>query len=282
MKEKIIEIAKRSKISEIGFCSVKDYMAKISHNDEGVFSKNTPLNFDAKTAIVVALGYYVNRPSGNISRYAWGKDYHIVAKDKMGPIVEFLRAEGFMAESFADVGTLNERTLAKLSGIAFIGKNRMAINDKLGSYSFIGYVLTDCVIEPDKENTNSCMGCGKCISACPLGAISEDCFDAEKCLSYISQKKGDLDDVEANALAKSGKIWGCDICQEVCPHNQGIAETEIDEFRSDLISELHIDNMTNSEFKNKYGNRAFAWRGKNVILRNQKYVYIIGNEKKAK
>lgn len=275
MKKKIVEIAKQNKITEIGFCRIKDYYAvSLSHGaDKGVFSKNTPFNFNAKTAIVFAFNYYVNRPSGNISRYAWGKDYHLVAKDKMKPVVELLRKEGFVAESFVDVGSLNERMLAKLSGIAFIGKNSMAINGKFGSYFFLGYILTDCELEPDSENTDSCMNCGKCIRSCPLGAIGEDGFKSELCMSYISQKKGELSDAESDALEKTGKIWGCDICQEVCPHNTEIPETEIDEFKNDIITNLCIGEMSNKEFKKKFGDRAFAWRGKSVILRNQKSIY---------
>lgn len=281
MKKEIIEIAKQNKISETGFCRLKDYFA-ISTDNGGVFSKNTPLNFDAKTAIVFAFGYYVDRPSGNVSRYAWGKDYHVVVKNKMRPIVDFLNREGFRAESFADTGSLNERLLARLSGIAFFGKNHMAINSRLGSFFFIGYILTDCEIEPDEENKESCMNCGKCINACPLGALKRDGFDAELCLSYISQKKGELTKEEIDALGRAGTVWGCDICQDVCPHNSKVPETDIDEFKKDIIVNLNIEDMSNREFKSKFGDRAFSWRGKNVILRNQKYVYIIGNENNLK
>lgn len=284
MKERIIEIAKKNKVSEIGFCRMADYFEKesLQCKDRGVFIKNTPLNFDAKTAIVFAFSYYVKGAGGNISRYAWGKDYHIVAKEIMKPVEDLLKSEGYAAESYADVGPLNERMLARLSGIAFIGKNRMAINKRLGSYFFIGYILTDCNIEPDRENAESCANCGKCIAACPLGAITEGSFNPNKCISYISQKKGELSGVEIDALIRTETIWGCDICQEVCPHNTNIPETEICEFKDNIIKDLHIEQMSNRDFKDKFGERAFAWRGKNVLLRNQEYVYIIGSGKNKK
>ena len=280
MKQRITEIAKANKISEVGFCKMEDYFKKAKNEDfKGVFTKDTPLSFDAKTAIVFAFGYFVDRGPGNVSRYAWGKDYHIVTKEKMMPIVECLKKEGYLAEAFADTGVLNERLLAKLSGIAFIGRNKMAINERLGSYFFIGYILTDCLIEPDCENESSCINCGKCISMCPLGAISDEGLDQERCLSYISQKKGELSPEEIDAMVNSGKIWGCDICQEVCPHNMNIQQTDIEEFNTNLISNLQIEDMSNRDFKEKFGDRAFAWRGKSVIIRNCEYVYIIGREK---
>ena len=272
MKRKIIDLAKANKISEVGFCRMEEYF-KRDQMQKGVFSKNTPLNFDAKTAIVFGFGYYVNREKGNISRYAWGQDYHVVAKKKMESVKSLLVKEGWKAEAFADVGILNERLLAKLSGIAFIGKNSMAINSRLGSYFFIGYILTDCDIEPDMENVQECMNCGKCMEVCPLGALSGNEFLQERCLSYISQRKGELSCEEMDAIEKNGMVWGCDNCQEICPHNIGIQETEIEEFKDDLITELHISDMSNKEFKEKFGHRAFAWRGKSVILRNQNCIY---------
>lgn len=276
MKDEIIKLAKSNKISEVGFCRIEDYFERINSRNEskGVFAKeNTPLNFDAKTAIVFAFNYYVDRLPGNVSRYAWGKDYHLVTKEKMSPIVEFLKENGFCAESYADIGSFDERLLAKLSGIAFIGKNRMAINKRLGSYFFIGYILTDCEFEPDLEENGCCAGCGRCVKACPLGAIAEDGFYTDLCLSYISQKKGELNENEIEALVNAGKVWGCDICQEVCPHNNSLAETEMTEFKDDLITQLCIDDMSNREFREKYGERAFSWRGKGVIFRNQKHIY---------
>lgn len=273
MKNRIIALAKKNKISDVGFCSMEKYRDRAEYGKKGVFLNDTPLSFDAKTAIVFAFSYYIDHVPGNISRYAWGKDYHIVAMEKMSSVVKLLEDEGYMAESFSDIGSLDERLLAKLSGIAFIGRNSMAISRTLGSYFFIGYILTDCELEQDNENTMSCMECGKCVEVCPLGALSGETFNQEKCVSYISQKKGDLSRDEADALKKTNMVWGCDLCQEICPHNKNIQETEIDEFKNDLIIELHLEDMSNKEFKEKYGQRAFAWRGKSVIQRNQNCIY---------
>lgn len=277
MKAEIIKLAKQVKISEIGFLGSKRYLDKAQKSAAeasfcGAGDAEAVLS-DAKTIIVCAFSYYSGADKGNISRYAQGLDYHKVAREKMEYIVDFLEEKGFSGEAFADTGVLNERLLAKLSGIAFIGKNKMAINSRLGSYFFIGYIITDCEINEDAENADKCAGCGMCIKACPLDALCGG-FDENKCLSYITQKKGELSKEEKKAMLKTGTIWGCDICQEVCPHNAGLTPTEIEEFKTDLITELHIDeDISNREFKEKYSNRAFSWRGKNVVLRNQNIIY---------
>ena len=274
MKSRIIEIARAEKISDIGFCSIADYKeeAKLL-KAPAVFSKNeseTEVFENARTAIVCAFNYYAGEEKGNISRYAQGEDYHITVMQKMQPIVDELEKNGFWAKAFADIGILNERLLTVLSGIAFTGKNRMAISPKFGSYFFVGYILTDCEIDKDKKADKSCGECGKCERACPLGALCED-FCEEKCIAYITQKKGELSKEEEDALINANTVWGCDICQEVCPHNKNIPLTEIEEFKKNRIINLEIDeNLSNRQFREIYKNRAFAWRGKGVLLRNQK------------
>ena len=284
MKEKIKETAKAEKISDIGFCSLSDYReeAKTLRKNASFAGKEKDAEIikNARTAIVCAFNYYSGAKKGNISRYAQGEDYHLTVTRKMKPIAELLEKNGFSARIFADIGFLNERLLAVLSGIAFVGKSGMAISPKFGSYFFIGYILTDCEISKDKKCGGSCANCGRCVEACPLGAL--DCgFCEEKCLSYITQKKGALSAEEEKAVMEANTIWGCDICQEVCPHNAGIPITEIDEFRENLIINLEIDeDISNKEFEKIYKNRAFSWRGKGVIIRNQKILQ--KNEKISK
>ena len=274
MKSRIIEIAGAEKISDIGFCGISDYK-KAAENLEkpavfGSGGQKTEVLENARTAIVCAFNYYAGEEKGNISRYAQGEDYHITVLRKMQPIAEELEKNGFSAKIFADTGILNERLLAKNSGIAFIGRNRMAISEKFGSYFFVGYILTDCEIKDDRKTREGCLDCGRCEKACPLGALKGG-FCEEKCLSYITQKKGELSEEEEQAMVSANTVWGCDICQEVCPHNQGIPITEISEFKENRIINLEIDeNISNKEFKKLYKNRAFSWRGKKILIRNQK------------
>ena len=116
-----------------------------------------------------------------------------------------------------------------------------------------------------------------CIKSCPSGALGDD-FDCENCLSAITQKKGELTEWEESLIRKNKIVFGCDICQKVCPHNKDVATTPIDEFSKNRIFSISLEdiqNLTNREFNQKYGNRAFAWRGKAVLERNLK---IIENE----
>lgn len=277
MKAEIINLAKQVKISKTGFCSAKRYLKRakeLAREASFCGAKDAEVVLEnAKTIVVCAFSYYSGAKKGNISRYAQGLDYHRVAREKMGHIVDFLRENGFSGAAYADTGALNERLLAKLSGIAFVGKNKMAINERLGSYFFIGYVITDCEMEEDAENVSECAGCGMCIKSCPLGALADD-FDESKCLSYITQKKGELSAEEKAKIKAANTIWGCDICQEVCPHNKNLPITEIEEFCTDLITDLILDeNMSNKEFGIVYSDRAFSWRGKGVLLRNQEVLY---------
>lgn len=269
MKKKIIEIAEKAGISQTGFCSADLYRRQKCIMPEIFASGKDDMPPDTKTIIVCLFSYYNGEKRGNISGYAQGKDYHRVAAEKMNSITAYLEKEGFWAESYADTGSLNERMAAQLSGLAFRGKNRMMISDKFGSYFFIGYVLTDCMMAGDAAEDRVCMNCGKCVKACPAKVLGNVDFDEKKCLSYITQKKGELSEDEKELIKKTGFIWGCDICQEVCPHNQGIEITDIDEFKTDLIIDLKLpEGMSNREFKRIYGNRAFAWRGKGVLTRN--------------
>lgn len=225
---------------------------------------------DAESVIVFAVSYHSKR-SGNVSSYAFGMDYHKVLPEIAKPAIDYLKENGFSAEFFTDNGSLPERHLAQLAGLGFVGKNHCLIHPKLGSFTFIGYILTNCPIDADAPLEMSCMDCGKCIDACPSGALKSR--DFSKCLSYITQKKGELTESEAELIKSGGSIWGCDICQRVCPHNADAPEAVRQEFRIDLMPNVEIDrDITNREFREKYGEKAFSWRGKNVILRNQKLV----------
>lgn len=115
------------------------------------------------------------------------------------------------------------------------------------------------------------MACGKCLSACPGGALRGDSFDPERCLSHLTQKKGELPPEQEALVAAHPLIWGCDVCQLVCPHNAGAVETPLAPFREDRLDSLTseaVEGLTNRQFREAYGERAFAWRGPAVLRRN--------------
>ena len=114
------------------------------------------------------------------------------------------------------------------------------------------------------------MNCMRCVNECPGNALL-DGFDISRCLSHITQKRGELTEWETELVRDSGSVFGCDICQKVCPHNRGVTHSDISLFTEDRITNLSlddIDKLSNKAFREKYGNRAFSWRGKGVLCRN--------------
>ena len=226
----------------------------------------------SKNAFVALFPYYVKGESGNISMYARGRDYHKVAEEKLLPIAnKFLELGAEYAEIYADKGGLDDRKAAFEAGLGFYGKNGMLICDEFGSYFFIGQVVHDLKIPADFPLNQTCKGCDTCIKMCTGGALSKNGFDIEKCVSHISQKKGELLQKEKKLIKKSQMCWGCDVCQQVCPHNKELLTTAIDEFKKNRIAYLkkeNIENLSNRAFKSKYFDYAFSWRGVAPLKRN--------------
>lgn len=235
--------------------------------------KNTMKN--AESIIVCAFPYYIGEVDvSNISKYCYGKDYHIVAKDILGKICEYINdnVAGFEYKIFVDNGPLVDRHLAYLSGIGYFGINNNIITDEYGSYVFIGYIINNYPFEQDKPLDKTCFKCGKCVRYCPGKALlGEYDMNPRSCISYITQKKEELEKEDIEKLRKSNKVFGCDVCQDVCPHNKNIPNTNIKEFKEDIITKLEyseIATISNKEFKRRYKDRAFSWRGRPIIQRN--------------
>ena len=230
---------------------------------------------NAKSIIVCAFPYYVDEvEESNLSKYCYGEDYHIVAKRYLQQICDFLEEEinNFEYKFFVDNGPLVDRYLAYQSGIGYFGINNNIITDEYGSYIFIGYIVNNYEFYVDDPLPKTCIKCDKCVKYCPGNAILGNFeLNPRRCLSYITQKKDDLSEEEINLIKENKMVFGCDICQEVCPHNKGISITNIEEFKTNLITKLdynEINDISNKEFKRRYGNRAFSWRGKKIIQRN--------------
>lgn len=217
----------------------------------------------------------------NLARYTWGKDYHLVVPAYLNTIQDFLqKALAQLGEPKAnfeihcDTSPLADRYMAYLSGLGFYGKNHCFINPILGSYVVIGTILTDLVLPPDNPLNQSCFGCNKCIAACPGQALGSGKLLFSQCKSYLTQKKGALTEEEETILAKTPLLFGCDICQEVCPHNAKVPLTTIKEFQAiePHVKVEELTQLTNKEFKARYGERAFSWRGKAILLRNAQII----------
>lgn len=269
IKEKFNELG----ITEVGIVSAKsqhiEFTAqKSAFGSKAGFSSIDKILENAKSIIVYLVPYFNGIKPKNISMYAAGEDYHFVCKKISSEIGMLLSEHGHKHISFADSGPLTERKLAYKAGLGIIGDNGFLINKKYGSYTFIGYIITDLALPESEIINKQCKKCGACYKACPGNALSKDGFNENKCLSYITQKKAELTEEEKELIKKTGCIWGCDVCQNACPMNKNVEISPLEEFKKNLILCIKNEYLSNKEFKNKYKNRAFTWRGKSVIYRN--------------
>jgi epoxyqueuosine reductase len=191
-------------------------------------------------------------PRGWISRYAWGGDYHQVLQQKLQKLVTGLSehfTEPFEARIYADTGPLNERVFAKHAGLGWLGKNTLLLNSKLGSWFFLGVILTTLDIPPtlgpaEIPPPDLCGTCTKCIDACPTGALVEPyVMDSRLCISYLTiELRGSIPEKLREPMGRH--VFGCDICQDVCPWNRRAPVTHAAEFQPRAFplaaqSELH-------------------------------------------
>jgi epoxyqueuosine reductase len=218
------EAIRLKKWLENGYHSGMSYMA--NH-----FEKRTDprkLLENARSVISVLFNYAPKKPlpeSDNykISSYAYGKDYHFVLKRKLKQLITLIQnvAGEINARAFVDSASVLDRAWAIRSGLGWIGKNTCLITREQGSYFFIGEIITDLELEYDEQNlANHCGGCTRCIDACPTGALKPYELDANKCISNLTiEFKGDQIPVEFKGKFDDW-IFGCDICQQVCPWNR--------------------------------------------------------------
>lgn len=224
---------------------------------------------DAASVLVCLFPYYTGEhKERNISRYAMVTDYHMIAGEYLNRFCKALQ-EVFpqnQFEPFTDNSPIREVSAAFHAGLGRRGKNGLILHPKYGSYVFIGEVVTDLVLQPDQPlNPGECIGCRKCQNVCPQGALQSDgsvCL--ERCRSHITQKKGELTDWEIGQIQDGGLIWGCDICNDVCPMNQEAKVlTPVPEFLESTVAVLDAQ-IAERLLKT----RAYNYRGKKTILRN--------------
>jgi epoxyqueuosine reductase len=178
-------------------------------------------------------------PRGWISRYAWGDDYHDVLREKLQLLLDDLRdqhPQPFEGRIYADTGPINERVLAKHAGLGWLGKNTLLLNERMGSFFFLGVILTTLDLQPtvgmsDVPPADRCGTCCKCIDACPTDALVEPyVMDARKCISYLTiELRGPIPEQLREPMGQH--IFGCDICQDVCPWNRHAPVTYTKEFQ---------------------------------------------------
>lgn len=299
LKERIREKAYEIGIDKIGFASAgpfyqleesikeqhkKGHQSGFEHKvlEERIYPEKI---FDNPQSIIsIALAYpskLKNEPKpvrgerrGEFARASWGKDYHFILRKHLEELIEYMKLEIDEQAKFkpmVDTGELIDVAVAARAGLGFIGRNGLLITKEFGSYVYLGEIITDIPFEPDPLVDYDCGDCYRCIDGCPTQALlGNGEINAKKCLSYQTQTK---DYMPEEYRRKMGRvIYGCDICQIVCPYNQGVdfhlheeMEPEYEKVRPVLEPMLTISNR---EFNEQYGEMAGSWRGKKPLQRN--------------
>jgi epoxyqueuosine reductase len=269
---------------DLGFAGEMNYLK----GERGVKRQDPALVLPgARSAICVTLNYNAAAPRstecqdparGWISRYAWGDDYHQVLREKLDRLLERLRREiprSFEARVFVDTGPVLERALARQTPLGWLGKNTCLIHERRGSWFFLGEILTTLEISPatpPMPAADRCGTCTRCIDACPTHAIVEPrVLDATKCISYWTiEYKSDFPPDVAAGLGRH--VFGCDICQDVCPWNRRAPSTTLPEFqpRAGLLNPPLEDlaAMTEEEFRARFKNSPVRRLGYRRFQRN--------------
>lgn len=299
VKQRIKDYAKEIGVDKIGFAKLEklsevraiseelfenEYFANCNYLYKNLDAREDPslLLPSGKTMIAIALNYYTEikhnpEDTGKISRHAWGEDYHIHVKSKARLIADFL-TENFSAECFVSVdgGKVFEKVWAERCGIGWQGKNSLLITKEFGSWVFLGVIITSLEIEPDAPHPNLCGKCERCIKSCPNSAIrKEKIIDIRRCIAYLTIE--DRKNLYFNDNTQlSDFIYGCDVCQNVCPYNRRGKTTHITGFKP-INNEIkvdisEIDELSKEEFENRFAASSIKRIGLKKIKANAAFL----------
>ena len=221
---------------------------------------------EVRSLICLALNYYTpqqhsqDQNHGKISRYAWGRDYHKVLSKKLKALSQWLESQGEQIQTryYVDTGPVQDKVWAQRAGIGWIAKNGNLITRNYGSWVFLGEILTNLPLEPDRPHSAHCGTCSRCLSACPTQAIvSPYVVDANRCIAYHTIENRAVTLPTEIAKNLQGWVAGCDICQDVCPWNQRFAQvTDVEDFQprpENLSPKLEeLANLTIEEWDRRF------------------------------
>jgi epoxyqueuosine reductase len=237
----------------------------------------------ARSVVCVALSYSHAPPdappgTGRVSNYAWGADYHTVLRGILERVCAAAQADGGQTRIVCDTAAFAERAFAERAGLGWAGKHTNLIVPGAGSFVFLGEAITTLELEPDLPLRKTCGNCTRCVDICPTRALRGDyTIDANRCISDLTQRTG----IIPRALRPliGDWIWGCDLCQEICPPVRRATAAVNGAFaplrglaRPDLIALLHLGS---SDFRRRFGRTAMGWRGSAVLRRNA--AIVLGN-----
>jgi epoxyqueuosine reductase len=242
---------------------------------------------EARAVVVIGVNYHTPQPlsiavddpgHGWISRYAWGDDYHEVLADKLQKLDVFLQKEAgpdYRSKYYVDTGPVLDRVFAKYAGLGWFGKNTNLLNQRLGSWFFIGELITNLLLEIDAPPPDLCGTCRRCLDACPTDAfVAPYVLDSKRCISYLSiELRGAIPKDLRPGMGRH--VFGCDICQDVCPWNRKAPFTTETAFapRTNLLAPSLADlaGMDETAFRERFRRspiKRAKWRGfmRNVLV----------------
>lgn len=298
LKEEIVKKRTQFGIDKIGFTTadpftqlkerlrIQEKLHYQSGFEKGTIEERTEpkiLLNSAQSIISIAIAYPTrmsenpkSKPGerrGIFSRTSWGLDYHVVLRERLNKLAEYIRerVDYFEYKIMVDTGELSDRAVAERAGIGFSGKNASIITEEFGSFVYLGEMITNLPFEPDDPIEQLCGDCRLCLDACPTGAlVTGGQLNAQICLSYLSQTKYSLPEPFRKKLGT--RLYGCDTCQLVCPFNKGIDMHIHPEFEPEPeVAKPLLAPMlqkTNRQFREKFGHLSGFWRGKNPLQRN--------------
>ncbi len=265
MKERVSNILRACGLNIFGFCALSDTGELLpTRNKERI-----PVN--AQTVITMLFPYRIPQTGKrNLSLYCIGRDYHSIILKKLESACIRLK-KAFPAsefEPFCDNSPIREVAAAYQSGLGYLGQNGLIIHPKFGSYCFIGEIVTNMVLENYSKPLGGCLGCDACIKNCIGGALSKNedgkiaLLSRENCISYITQKKGELSAEQKEKIRRGGLVWGCDGCSLICPMNKDTLYSDMEEFYVSPMPYL------TQETAYKASERAYGYKGEKILIRN--------------
>jgi epoxyqueuosine reductase len=241
--------------------------------------KDPRLVMPGATSAVVTLTNYFHGPAAGgprVAQYAWSADYHDVLGTRLEQLAAAIRllAPGSQTRCYVDAGPVPERELAQLAGLGWIGKNMMLISPEIGSFTFIGVILTDAELAPDLPfEADRCGTCTRCLDACPTHAfVGPRNLDARQCISYLTiEHRGEF--TEGERAQVGDWVFGCDVCQDVCPWNESFAQATGDPGfapRADVAAPdlATLATLDAAEFRQRYDGTPFTRPGQRGMRRN--------------
>jgi len=278
----------------------QDWIEAGRHGEMSYLERNAEKKTDvrniaplAKSVIVCAKIYHTDYPlstefkdpaNGWVSRYAWGDDYHEILQRKLFDVVSFLQEkvdENIVGRVYVDTGPVVDRVYAKYAGIGWFGKNTCIINQQKGSWFFLAEIITDLELDYDEPAPDRCGSCTRCIDACPTDALLEPyLLDSRKCISYLTiELKNNIPLELRDGIGNH--VFGCDICQDVCPWNRKAEAADDKAFhpRDGLVSPALTDlaGLSIEEFREKFRRNPIKRTKHKGLLRN--VAVAMGNSK---